>query len=224
MTPLSHQVNNKPLVIALGVAFVLHFFFTLTYHIDFEWTAPKPSVLNITLNDAPTKTAVVEPALIKPTPAVQETPKPDIPRTVVKAEPETSKTNYLTGEQWVIAKKVTTAEYVQKIFIDIPPVTTQHALSLYVFVPADPIDTAAISCTNGVKNYVFINCPNDSLRLAGIEETDATMEPLLVMPTSRAPQYALSTPTHPRWYNEVNRPNEDWTQLAGLPTISVPIY
>ena len=145
MIPLSHQVNNKPLVIALGVAFVLHFFFTLTYHIDFEWTAPKPSVLNITINEAPTKTAVVEPALIKPIPAAQETPKLDIPRAAVKAEPETFKTDYLASEQWAIAKKVTQAEYVQRIFVDIPPVTTQHALSLYLYVPADPIDTAAIT-------------------------------------------------------------------------------
>ena len=229
MIPLGHQVNNIPLVIALGVAFALHFLFTLTYHVDFEWTAPKPGVLNITITEPATKTAlvepeVIEPALIKPIPADQETPKPDIPRAVVKAEPETPKTNYFAGEQWVIAKKVTTADNVQKIFIDVLPVTTQHALSLYSYVPADPIDTAAITCTNGVKNYVFTNCPHDSLRLASIEETDATMEPLLVMPTSRAPQYALSTPSNPRWYNEEERPNEDWTHLAGLPTISVPIY
>ena len=89
MIPLGHQVNNKPLIIALGIAFVLHFFFTLTYHIDFEGTALKPSVLNITLTDTPTKTAVIEPEVIKPS----------APRAVTNLEPETIKTDYLAGEQ-----------------------------------------------------------------------------------------------------------------------------
>ncbi len=94
--------------------------------------------------------------------------------------------------------------------------------SLYLYVPGGPIDVAAISCTNGVKNYVFIKCPNDTLKLASIGEVDATMKPFFVKPSLRAPQYALSTPTNPRLYNDTERPTEDWTHLAGLPTVLIP--
>ena len=86
------------------------------------------------------------------------------------------------------------------------------------------MDSAVTSCTDGLKNYVFINCPNDSLKVASIGEVGATKTLFLATPTSRELQYGLSSPSYPRWYNEVDRPNEDWTHLAGLPTISAPIY
>jgi len=243
MYQLSHQVNNKPLYIALGVAFLLHFLFTLTYQIDSEWTSPKPQVLRITLVPLPTKIAAVEAtstntiqnksasltvkpkSVVEPKSAVE--PKSidnTFDNTLVTAEK--TKTDYLSNEQWIIVKKLGSKEMVQKLFVDDPADIRQLAHSQNGFGLQDKINFTATTCTNGVKNYVFIGCPVDRLNLATlvVDKQFITPTPLLVLPASTDIQLSLSLPVNPYWPNEFERPTENWAYLAGLPTLSIPIY
>jgi len=231
MYQLSHQVNNKPLFIALGVAVILHFLFTLTYQIDSEWTTPKPRFLPVILVQPDTSIAAVEPTLINPTPIkpVLEKPAP------IKAEPKPidkpkltakkTEIDYLGREQWGIVKRLSSAETIQKIFVDLPADISQQALSLNLYGIKNSIDFALRSCTNGVKNYVYKDCPADRLNLAILDagKNIRTVAPLLLIAPSPALRLSLSSPGNPQWLSDIERPFENWTYLAGLPTLNIPI-
>ncbi len=214
MLQLSHQVNNKPLLIALGMAFILHFLFTLTYHIDFTWTAPKQNILHLTIAPPALKMAILEPDIVEPNLAKPEpgVTKPD------------NKPNIFTDPQWAITKKVSTSEYIQKIFVDTPVNTVPPVLSLSLFVRTDLLNKPTELCSNGMRNYSFIECPVDHLVLTAIEDNNYSIKPLFELPTPRTAQLALSTTNNPQWLSDIDNPYENRTHLAGLPTVSLLMY